>query len=227
MSDQPSRRIIVDIIEFCNSHIVPDKNFIAAPSGYQSSWFEAYFDFISDHVLGKHLGEAFYQARFLYKIMLALHLPQSKNKGFVKFQIIQYASICEALLQFVIETKFKEEYTREHVIYDFTLNQNALSKSTAITFEGKDLFLCNRKKKKVDLKRERIDNKIAFCLGKNVISESSASAFQQLYEARNNIHILKAINSNYSPKVSEAKSAFILMQKIRDEVKHFIENNLA
>lgn len=225
MTAQPSRKIVADIIGYCNSHIVPDETYIAAPSGYQSAWFEEYFDFISDHVLGKHLGEAYYQARFLYKIMLVLNLKPWKNRGFVKFQIIQYASICEALLQFVIETKFKEEYIRQNVLYEYIPNQNALSKSTAISYEKAPLFLCEKKKRKTDLKRERIDKKISFCREKNVISESSASEFKQLYEARNNIHILKAIKSDYRPRVLEAKSAFNLMQKIRDEVKHFIETN--
>lgn len=225
MTTKPSREIVADIIGYCNSHIVPDETYIAAPSGYQSAWFEEYFDFISDHVLGEHLGEAYYQARFLYKIMLALNLKPWKNRGFVKFQIIQYASICEALLQFVIETKFKEEYIRQNVLYEYIPNQNALSKSTAISYEKAPLFLCEKKKRKRDLKRERIDKKISFCREKNVISESSASDFKQLYEARNNIHILKAIKSDYRPRVLEAKSAFILMQKIRDEVKHFIETN--
>ena len=34
----------------------------------------------------------------------------AKNKGIVKFQIIQYASICEALLNYTLETYFKEEF---------------------------------------------------------------------------------------------------------------------
>ena len=49
--------------------------------------------------------DAFYQARFMYKLMNALNLPLAKQKGIVKFQIIQYASICEAILDMAI-TKY-------------------------------------------------------------------------------------------------------------------------
>lgn len=225
MPSKPSKKTITDIIAFCNSQVVPDENYIAAPVGYPSEWFENYFYFISDPVLKKYLGEAFYQSRFLYKIMLALNLPQYKNIGVVKFQIIQYASICEALIQFVIETKFKDEYSEQNIIYEYTLDQNAISKSTSISFGGTPLYLCKKKKIKPDLKRDRIDKKIAFCLDKGIISDASAKDFQELYDARNNIHILKAVDTNYKPRVHKAKAAFILMSKIRNEIKDFIEDN--
>ena len=224
MPTKPSRDTISNIVNYCNMHIVPDESYIASQTGYQSEWFERYFDFIPNHLLGRYLGESFYQARFLYKIMLALRLPSSKNIGFVKFQIIQYASICEALIHYVIETRFKDEYASQNRPYEFCQLPNALSNLTTIFFDKKPLFLCQKKDKKIDLKRERIDSKISFCRGKNIISESSAQQFKQLYDDRNNIHILKAVNSNYRPRVQEAKNAFLLMQRVRDEIKSFLES---
>ena len=45
--------------------------------------------------------------------MNALNLPLAKQKGIVKFQIVQYASICEAVLDMAITKYFKEDAEKE------------------------------------------------------------------------------------------------------------------
>ena len=102
------QEIIAEVISFCNRDLVPDENF-DAQNQFHSEWFRQYFCFLKNDNLEKHLGDAFYQARFVYKLMNALKLPMLKNKGIVKFQIIQYASICEAILDATIEKYFKED----------------------------------------------------------------------------------------------------------------------
>ena len=83
--------LIAKIIRHCNRDLVPDPKFNPKTT-YHSDWFQAYFQFLKMPKEAEHLGDAFYQARFIYKIMNALHLPLAKQHGFVKFQIIQYAS---------------------------------------------------------------------------------------------------------------------------------------
>mgnify|MGYP004636314313 FL=1 len=219
-----TRKMKSAIVSFCNSHIVPDKEYISSHSGYESDWFIDYFNFIEDEKLRIKLGEAFHQARFVYKLMVVLNLNSWKNKGVVKFQIIQYASICEALLQHIIELYFLDEFRKKYKKMEYNPANNSMSKDTKILFQGKLLTPCYKKDVPADIKRTSINDKIEFCVEKKVIQATEGNEFAKLYAARNNIHILKATLSDYNPKVSDSKAAFLLMEKIRDQVKSYLES---
>lgn len=210
----------VDVINYCNRDLVPDSDFNIKEQ-FRNEWFESYFDFLNNKILEQHLGDAFYQARFIYKLMSALSLPLAKQKGIVKFQIIQYASICEAVLDHTIETFFKDEAIDRFSLIEYTKCKNALSQSTKINYENEELFLCKAKIIKGNLKRTRVDFKAQFAVEKGVISGDMKEEICKLYDSRNNIHILKASSSNYTPRLYEAKNAFNLMQEFIEEVKNF------
>lgn len=207
------------VISYCNRDLVPDTAFNAQDQ-YHSQWFEDYFSFLNNKSLSQHLGEAFYQARFIYKLMSALNLPVAKQKGIIKFQIIQYASICEAILDFTIEAFHKDEALTCFSSTEFIKFQNALSISTKISYENEELVLCKPKIKKGDLKRTRVDFKSNFAVGKG-ISDKMKNELCELYDLRNNVHILKASNGNYTPRLYEARNAFHLMQNFIEEIKTF------
>lgn len=215
-----SKNIITQVINCCNRDLVPDSSFRGKTS-YPSDWFIQYFSFLDDARLEKYLGEAFYQARFLYKLMASLKLPLAKHKGIVRFQIIQYASICEAVLQAAIEKYYKTDFENQYAVTELVKCTNAVSAATRISYDGTNLYLCQEKKKKADIKRTRIDYKTEFAVLHNIISRPTKIAFDALYDSRNNIHILKAANNNYNPKVYESKNAFLLMEIFIGEVKKF------
>ena len=48
--------------------------------------------------------------------MNGLRLPIAKHRAIVRFQIIQYASICEAILQAAIETFYKSEFEEKYAV---------------------------------------------------------------------------------------------------------------
>lgn len=208
------------VISYCNRDLIPDNDFNNKTT-YPSEWFQNYFGFVNDAVLQRHLGEAYYQARFTYKIMSCLRLPLAKNKSFVKFQIIQYASICEALLDFALDTFHKEDSKNAFAIKEYVPFPNAVSKSTKITFDNDNLVLCKVKKKQGVLKRTRIDNKIEYAIKNGIITQEIGDKMNSLYEQRNNIHILKAATTNYSPKLRESKEAFLLMQAFTEAIKKY------
>ncbi len=87
------------VVSYCNNNIVPDKKYIDNPThSHPIEWFKDYFGFIDEVSLRNHLADAYYQARFLYKMMQGLRLTSFKKNAIIKFQIQQYASIYEALL---------------------------------------------------------------------------------------------------------------------------------
>ena len=215
-----SKDTIASIIGFCNRDLVPDQTF-DSENQYHSEWFVSYFDFLAEPSVESQLGDAFYQARFMYKLMNALNLPLAKQKGIVKFQIVQYASICEAVLDMAIMKYFKEDAEETLSVLELVKYPNAVSKDTKITYGETPLVLCITKKKKGDLKRTRVDFKTKYAVSKGLISQSTKDLVDNLYDLRNNIHILKAANSQYTPKLREAKDAFLLMQSFVGEIKNY------
>lgn len=217
-------RTITEVIRYCNRDLVPDVNFDST-SQYHSDWCCDYFSFLQNPAVEKHLGDAFYQARFMYKMMSALRLPVSKHRGIVKFQIIQYASICEAVLDTAITKYFADDVANALAVTEWVKYPNATTRNTKITHEGNNLVLCKEKKRPGVLKRTRVDFKTKYAVGKGIIAQPMKDAVDELYDLRNNIHILKAADSQYNPLLREAKDAFNLMQSFVEEVKSYYAQN--
>lgn len=215
-----SSQEITHVINCCNRDIVPDPNYTRT-NQYESEWFISYFSFLGNPSLQKQLGEAFYQARFNYKLMSVLQLPVLKYKGIVKFQIIQYAAICEAILDHTINLYFKNESRSTFSDKEYMNFPNALSITTQISYENEKLYICKQKIREKPLKLVRIDRKTSFAVSKNIISQDIKEKVDALYDLRNNVHIIKSAEANYHPKLKEAKEAFLLMQQFVAEVSNF------
>lgn len=222
-SPRLSQETIKSVVHNCNSGLVPAPNY-SSNEQYASEWFRDFFDFIEDEKLRTQLGDAFYQARFMYRIMSSLRLPFAKHKGIVKFQIVQYASICEALLDYTIKRYFQADAERHFSVVELKKENNSVASDVRIQKGTKPLFLCYEKLKKGDLKRTRTDFKIEYAREKGIISQDLETRACALYNLRNNVHILKASEAGYVPKLKESKEAFILMQEFSDAVKTFIIN---
>lgn len=80
--------------------------------------------------------------------MNALRLPLAKQKGIVKFQIIQYASICEAILDIAITRYFRDDAKEAFSTTEFVKYPNAIAADTRITCGNTPLVLCKIKKKR-------------------------------------------------------------------------------
>ncbi len=152
------KNTITEVIRFCNHHLVPDEEYDHMEQ-YPSEWLEEYFSFIVEEPVKRQLGDAFYQARFIYKLMCGLRLPLAKQRGIVKFQIVQYASICEAALDATITRFYKEEAEKSFSVMELRKDNNAVSNGTTFAHNGKTLYLCFEKRLRGDLKRTRIDKK--------------------------------------------------------------------
>jgi hypothetical protein len=208
------------VVKCCINDIVPDPHFDASVM-FPSDWFVHQFDFLKNTTLAEHLGDAFFQARFVYKLMSNLQLKKAKNKGIIKFQIIQYASICEALLNYTIEKFLKEDFINNHMQYKYVEIDGALSRNTRILYDGNELKLCKIKKEKVSIEWCFNPPKAEYAFNVGILCEDTKNAYCKLYDLRNNAHILKAAQANYFPTVMESKEAFKLTIEFINEIKKF------
>lgn len=210
------------VVNCCNERLITDYSF-DPDFEFPSQWFIRQFDFISDESVREQLGDAFYQARFLWAMMESLSLPMGKNKGAIKFQIIQYASICEALLNYTLELYFKEEFERVYAGDTYSPHSSNVLSKTKISYDGKELYLCLKKSEKAKITWTSNPIKAAFAVKKGIIAADTCDKYCALYDLRNNTHILKAARANYYPKPKEAKDAYKLVFDFLDEVEHFFQ----
>ena len=217
------REIITEVIRYCKRDIVPDETFSIEES--PSNWFCEYFSFLGDEKIQRQLGDAFYQARFLYKLMCGLRLKLSEQRGVVKFQIVQYASICEAVLDVAISKYFKTEAEKEFSVTEFHHDSSALASNVKLSRENKPLYICREKKKKGDLKRTRVDAKTKFAAEKGLLTQDLKDRLDALYDLRNNIHIIKAAETEYDPKLREARDGFELMRELVGFIRDYYQTH--
>src|SRR6476469_4576691 len=72
------------------------------------NWHINQFDFIDNVDLRNKIGRAFYSARVISKLMEGLYVAGEDIHPFVKFQIIQYASIYEAVTTYLLWNKYSQ-----------------------------------------------------------------------------------------------------------------------
>lgn len=215
------------IVSYCNKHIVPDAEYIENPSfDHPMDWFVEYFSFIPDPKLRNHLAEAYYQARFAYKIMQGLILTGVKRIAFFKFQIQQYASIYEALLDYTLETYHKKEIETRILNNDEYRPVSAFANNTEmyiiVNTKKVTVFPCVLRKGTRPLKTVKMTEKTKIGVDLGIFDVSIKESVDALYEERNCIHILKAAQSNYRPTLKECKRAFELMPQIVEAVKNHL-----
>lgn len=221
---ESKKETITEVIRYCNRDIVPDESF-NMEDDYPSNWFVDYFDFIDDDKLQRQLGDAYYQARFLYKLMCGLRLPLNKQRGAVKFQIVQYASICEAILDVALTKYFKAESEERFSVLELRKESTALAKDIKIAKGNTQLFVCSEKKKKGVLKGTRVDFKTEFAVEKGLLTNDLKERLDILYDLRNNVHIIKAAEAEYNPKLHEARDGFELMRDVVTHIKAYYQTD--
>ena len=68
-----------------------------------------------------------------------------------------------------------------------------------LTADGKDevIYTCKKSSRNVPLKKTRIDKRTEIAKDFGIISATTKTQFDGLYDLRNNIHILKAASADY------------------------------
>src|SRR5436309_3215232 len=69
------------------------------------------FSHVTDAQLRKELSQVFYGARWIYKLGLALLTRDEERAAHVRAQIVDYASVCEALLFYCLAHAIRKGHT--------------------------------------------------------------------------------------------------------------------
>ena len=209
-------------------HVVP-KNVRPRPD-VQIKWFADLFAFIDKTSLRRHLGEALYQGRFLGRLQEALDLTGGINSLFLKQQIVLYASIYEAVIDHFLEKHSDNEDT-SHLFTTTELKKQtgALSKNSKMTYtvgeKEFEIIPCSEFPKSRKLRDIRFDTRVDAANRIGLLPDFQVDFVKSLYKNRNNIHIRRAVSSQFEPDSDESSLAFKQISRFVNHAKRWVEKN--
>lgn len=198
------------VIEFVLRDLVPDRRW----SGTPFNWFMEKFRFIRDPTLQKHLAEAFYQARMTEKLRAALGLRSDFNNTFIKTQVLLYAAIYEAVVDWLLEGHILAPEVRALLHQEvLQVATEAFGKATKLRLALSDgteeeLVPCRKKERKQKLKEVQFKERLAIAVCLKLVPADLQDTVEKLYTARNRIHLKQAAADDFKPDPKQSSEAF-------------------
>ncbi len=207
-------KIIDEVLNYCKRDLPQEHD-----------WYINEFDFIKDQALQESLAREFYTARYIYKLMEALFLEDYELHAHLKFQIIQYASIYEAVINYLLLNNFKEDENVKKISTHISLKDiAALSGLTEITYEGNKIFTCLKKETKTPWTSIPFHDKVDASVDIGFVNEIYADEIKSFYTLRNSIHIEAAAKKNIEYEIEQSKIAYRRLRPFINDIKAFLLN---
>jgi|ERR1700733_9946434 len=188
-------------------------------------WFLEEFGFIEQEQLRMRLARAFYAARYIYKLMEALQVAGDELHAHVKFQVIQYASIYEAVISSLLWTKFRDhdrvKTLENHKSYKKIAG---LAGPTKITYEGEEVSLCVYRDTKTWKNAIKFNDRVDAAVDIGFVRKAYGEEIKRIYELRNLTHIEKEAEEEIELEIENSKVAYRRMQPFIDDIKKFFRD---
>ena len=172
-------------------------------------WHINQFSFIADLELKKRLGRAFYSARYISKLMEALLAAGDEIHPFIKFQIMQYASIYEAVINHLLWHQYRAhpevQQLQTHKAYKPV---NALGSLTNMKYGEEDLFTCVYRDEKTPRNSIPFKDKVDCAVRIGFVDAAYSEEIKLIYELRNLAHIETESEKQIEVEIEQAKVAY-------------------
>lgn len=196
------------ISEYCNRDLPGDLE-----------WHTDQFLFIDNLELRNRLGRAFYSARYIGKLMEALYANNDEIHPFVKFQIMQYASIYEAVVSFMLWNTYSEhpevKILQNHKSYKPV---KAFGSLTVMKYGDEEIFTCVYRDTKTPKNSIPFKDKIDCAIRIGFIDEIYAEDLKRVYELRNLAHIETEAEKQIDVEIEQAKIAYWRMKPFLEKI---------
>jgi hypothetical protein len=190
------------------------------------AWHVQRFSFLADDPpLRQRVGEEFYAARYLYKLLEGLRLAESWAQATqVRLQILQYASIYEACLHHVLFVTCEDEpEVRSLGIYRalkrYSVPAGALRQ---LQHDGKEIIPAFESESKAPESKVRFEDKVDAAIALGAIERPLGAELKDLYEARNSIHLHAELKKDLSWSLELGRIAYRRMEPFCDELAAFV-----
>jgi uncharacterized protein (UPF0332 family) len=186
-------------------------------------WHIDQFGFVDNAELKNSLGRAYYAARYVAKLMEALRPEDEFSHPFVKFQIIQYASIYEAVVAFLLWTKFADhpevKRLQTHKAYKPV---SALGSLTKMSFDGEDLYPCIYADAKTQRNSIPFRDKVDCAVRLGLIEEAYSGDIKKTYDLRNLAHLEAEAKRQIEVELEEAKMGYWRMKPFLERISEVL-----
>ena len=188
-------------------------------------WHIDQFSFIGDAELKKRLGRAFYSARYISKLMEALQVDGDEIHPFVKFQIIQYASIYEAVIAHLLWNQFKAhpevQQLQTHKAYKPI---NALGSLTSMRYGDEDLFTCVYRNEKTQRNSISFKDKVDCAVRIGFVDANYSEDIKLIYELRNLAHIETEAEKQIEVEITQSKKAYRKIKPFLETISETLDS---
>lgn len=185
---------------------------------------EAYFDFIKDTNLKSALVKEYLAARYIYKLGEALAVRDEKLAAHAKFQIVQYASIYEAIIVHVLWTHY-EESPEVKAIQNFNSLRKVASMPKNIevkTTEGVGVHLCIEAENKNTPHSIKFDDKVDAAVKIGFVDPDLGEEIKEIFKIRNGVHIENAIKKAIEYEIEQSQLAYWRIKPFTVGVRDFL-----
>lgn len=189
------------------------------------NWHIQQFGFIDDEKLRNKLGRAFYSARFVSKLMEALLANGDEIHPFIKFQIIQYASIYEAVITYLLWDKFADhpevKLLQIHKAYKPV---SALGSMAKMTYNGEELFTCVYKDSKTPKNSIPFKDRVDCAVRVGFVDVSYSEDLKNIYALRNLAHIESEANTFEELELEDSRKGYWRIKPFLDKINDFLRD---
>jgi hypothetical protein len=188
------------------------------------NWHINFFSFIRHQKLATRLGEEFYSARILYKIMTGLEAKDWMLRAQIRNQIFSYASIYEAVIHHLLFTILATE-PRVISLTEFVTKKliSIPEKHEAIlqkylSHDGKKVVPTFETTARTDESKVRFDRKAECAFELGFITKYLCADLIEIYEARNAIHIHAEIKKSLDYQIDLSKKAYRRLKPFKNQI---------
>lgn len=188
-------------------------------------WHVDKFSFINSDELKYRLGRAFYSARYIYKLMEATFVQGDERHPFVKVQIIQYASIYEAVITHLLWDEFKdhEEVIKLQTHKSYT-PVSALGRSTIMEYSGDKIHTCVYKDAKTPKNSIPFKDKVDCAVRIGFLKECYSEDIKRVYELRNLAHLETEARKDIEIEIEQAKNGYWRLEPFLKDIVEYLND---
>jgi hypothetical protein len=187
-------------------------------------WYLDQFDFVADTELKKRLARAYYAARYMSKLLAALFTSGNEMHPFVKFQILQYASIYEAVVVYLLWNRYRNTKEVDDLEHHIALTKvSAFAKDATLTVNGESAVAAVNRRKKTPKTSIPFKDKVDCAVKIGFVGAAYAGDLKRIYELRNLAHIEAEAADQTEVELVHSRLAYrrmgIFLRTIREKIK--------
>lgn len=203
-------------LDYINAHLIDE------PSIRKS------FDFIANPDLRDLIVLELKSARYIFRLMEMLDLKDNFSHPFCKFQIVQYAGVIEAAVDYLLfdrsylSTKLSDKVLEARTrleTHTTPVKVAGFSVKTDITFDGNYAFLAVMRETRKPRVNISFESRLQECLSLSFVDERLMSELLGFYKQRHSVHLSAKLKNQITIELGDTRRAFRRINAFCENVK--------